>query len=70
MTKESTNREAVQLQYKILNRMSPGKRLKLAENLYMSARELKAAGLRASHPDLSEEEIRQKVKEFFLYARS
>jgi len=55
---------------KILQAMSPAQKLRAAERLYYSARQLKAAALRAEHPDWSDEAIRQAVRDFFLYARS
>jgi len=50
--------------------MTPKQKLKIAFRLYCSAKDLKAAGFRAQHPDLSEEKIREKVREIFLYART
>lgn len=55
---------------RILRAMSPAQKLKAAEQLYWSARQLKAAALRAQHPGWSEEEIERAVREAFLYARS
>ncbi len=55
---------------KILQAMSPAQKLRAAERLYHSARQLKAAALRAEHPDWTEEAIRQAVRKIFLYARS
>jgi len=57
-------------QNKILKRMSPQQKLEASMNLYYSARKLKAAWLRQTHPDWSEEEIAQAVKEIFANARS
>jgi hypothetical protein len=54
----------------ILRAMSPAKRLKAAGRLYQSARQLKAAGFRAQHPDWTEEAIRRAVREVFLYSRT
>jgi hypothetical protein len=54
---------------KILQAMSPAQKLKAAERLYYSARQLKAAALRAQHPDWTDEAIRQAVRQIFLYAR-
>jgi hypothetical protein len=52
-------------------RAIPGeKRLKLIGRLYWSARKLKAAGLRHQHPDWTEEQIAEKVREIFLHART
>jgi len=54
----------------IYHSMTGEQKLKIAVSLYDSARELKAAGLRAQHTDWSEEKIREKVREIFLYART
>jgi len=50
--------------------MSGERRLKLAEQLYWSARRLKAAGLRSQHPDWSQEQIDAEVRRIFRHARS
>jgi hypothetical protein len=55
---------------KIVQAMSPTQKLRAAERLYHSARQLKAAALRAEHPDWTDEAIRQAVRQIFLYARS
>jgi hypothetical protein len=55
---------------KILQAMTPTQKLRAAERLYWSARQLKAAALRAQHPDWSDEAIRKAVRSIFLYARS
>ena len=60
----------VDIQNQILAKMSPGKKLEVAMQLYYSARELKAAGLRADHPDWDEKQVQQAVREAFLYART
>jgi hypothetical protein len=57
-------------QQKILQAMTPAQKLRAAERLYHSARQLKAAALRAQHPDWSDEAILQAVRQIFLYARS
>jgi Rv0078B-related antitoxin len=54
----------------ILRAMSPAQKLRAAERLYHSARQLKAAALRAEHPDWTDDAIRGAVCEIFLYARS
>ena len=51
-----------------LRRMTGQEKLRSAFNLYWSARKMKAAGLRAQHPDWAEEQIQKKVKEIFLHA--
>ena len=55
---------------KVLQAMSPAQKLRAAERLYHSAWQLKAAALRAEHPDWTEEAIRHAVRMIFLYARS
>jgi hypothetical protein len=50
--------------------MTPEQKLKVLLSLYYSARKLKLAGLREQHPDWSEDKLRDKVREIFLYART
>jgi hypothetical protein len=57
-------------QVKTFKSMTPAMKLRLAERLYYSAHRLKEAGLRAQHPDWSEAQIKQKVREIFLYAQT
>ena len=57
-------------QIEILRAMPGEKRLRLAEQLYWSARKLKAQGVRAQHPDWTEEQVQAEVRRIFLYARS
>lgn len=54
---------------KVVQAMSPAEKLRAAERLYHSARQLKAAGLRAQHPDWTDEAILEAVRKIFLYAR-
>jgi hypothetical protein len=55
-------------QKRIFQSMSPEQKLKLVLRLYHSARVLKKAGLRTQHPDWTQEQIEQRVREIFLYA--
>lgn len=50
--------------------MTPEQKLQVALDLYQSAKALKAAGLKQQHPDWDAEQINQKVREIFLYART
>jgi len=50
--------------------MTPEKKLRIALQLYSSARQLKTAALRHAHPDWTEKELQEKVREFFLYGRT
>ncbi len=51
-------------------RMTPDRRLALAERLYWSAREWKASGLRMQHPDWSEAQVSREVTRIFRDART
>ena len=51
-----------------LRRMTGEQKLRTAFGLYWSARKLKAARLREQHPDWSEEQVQQRVKEIFMHA--
>lgn len=57
-------------QIKIFRAMSGEERLRLAERLYWSARNMKKAGVRAQHPEWSEEQIEAEVRQIFLNART
>lgn len=54
------------LQEKIYQTMTPEQKLRIAIQLYSSARHLKMAALRHAHPDWTEKELKEKVGEFFL----
>jgi hypothetical protein len=57
-------------QIAILRTMTGQRRLQLAEDLYWSARRLKMAGLRAQHPDWSQEQVETETRRIFLHART
>ena len=57
-------------QIKILRAMPGERRLLMAEQLYWSARKMKAAGLRARHPDWPDERVNAEVTRIFLHART
>jgi hypothetical protein len=50
--------------------MSGTRRLRLAEQLYWSARKMKTAGVRSQHPDWSPERVREEVRQLFSNART
>lgn len=52
----------------VLRKMSGEQKLVSAFALYWSARDLKAAALRAQHPGWSEEDVQRRVREIFLHA--
>jgi hypothetical protein len=57
-------------QFEALRRMTPERRLDIAEKIYWIARELKAAGVRMHHPDWSEEQVAREVTRLFTHART
>mgnify|MGYP006214741949 CR=1 FL=1 len=54
----------------IIKTFSPEKKLLLSLDLYYHAWELKKAAIKKKYPELSEEEIRIKVRDIFMYART
>ena len=57
-------------QLDIYRRMTPERRLALAEGLYWTAREMKATWLRSLHPDWCEAQVLQEVTRIFSNART
>jgi hypothetical protein len=55
-------------QFIILRAMPGERRLQLAEEMFWSARRLKAAGIRHQHPDWPEEKVTAEVNRIFLQA--
>lgn len=64
------NSDARSHQLEIYSDMSPARKLRAALDLYWSARSLKETALRTQHPEWSEEQVRQAVREVFLNASS
>ena len=52
----------------ILRQLTGVDKLRAAFQLYWFARRLKAAGLRHQHPDWTEEQVQEQVREIFLRA--
>ncbi len=57
-------------QVKIISKMTPEEKFKIATDMYWTARGLKTAWLKQLHPDWSDEEVEKVVREIFLCARS
>jgi hypothetical protein len=57
-------------QFAILRAMPGERRLQLAEQMFWSARKLKAAGVRHQHPEWPEEKVIAEVNRIFLHAGS
>jgi len=68
MDNPATPKAANTAYWQVINNMTPAQKLEALMNLYWTARELKAAGLRMQFPHLTEGEIQKEVREIFLYA--
>lgn len=53
-----------------LKRLTPGERLQVGCSLYSEARRLKAAMLKAQHPEWSQEDVERAVRSSFLHGQS
>lgn len=62
--------QATPEQFAILRAMSGERRLKLVEQIFWSARKLKAAGVRHQHPDWPEEKVIAEVNRIILHAQN
>lgn len=62
--------EADRIQLACIKRLSPDEKLRLSEKMYFEARRLKADWLRQLHPEWSDEQVKCKVREIFVNARS
>jgi hypothetical protein len=61
--------ENISPEYRVtLQKMSGARKLQSAFALYWEARKLKAARLRVQHPEWTEEQIQQQVREIFMHA--
>lgn len=58
--------EAEAIQTALIRKMTPGRRLEIAQSMYNTAWEFKAAWLRSQHPDWSEEEVQQTTRRIFV----
>jgi len=56
-------------QIEIYRRMPGTQRLKLAEQMFWTARRLKAAGVRYQHPNWPEQQVIAEVNRIFLHVR-
>ncbi len=65
-----TDEQTSPAQFAALRAMSGARRLRLAEQLYWSARKMKAAGLRSQHPDWPEDRLNDEVRRIFSHART
>ena len=57
-------------QIEVLRAMPGERRLRLAEQLYWSARKIKLAGLRAQHSEWTEEQLNTELRRIFAHART
>lgn len=59
--------EAERVRIARLRAMTPEEKLRIAHDLYWSARRMKAAYLRQRHPDWSDERVAKEVRDAFLF---
>ena len=59
-------RTAEKFQEDLIRRMTPGRRLQIAQELYDTAWQIKEAGLRRQYPDWSDDVICAKCRRIFL----
>jgi hypothetical protein len=57
-------------QFEIFRRMTPDQRWEAARNLYWTMRRHKAAFLRSQHPEWTEAQVADAVRENFSHART
>lgn len=57
-------------EYERLRRMTPAQKLAVMRSLIRQGYELKAAGIRARSPELSEREVREEVREIISRDRA
>lgn len=57
-------------QIKIWQSMSGVEKLRLAEELWWSARDFKAAAIKTQHPDWTEEQVETEVRRIFINAQT
>jgi len=57
---------AEELQSDLIRKMTPGKRLSTAMALYQTAWEIKKSGLRAQHPDWTDEAVAARARRVFV----
>ncbi|WP_395751865.1 hypothetical protein [Prosthecobacter sp.] len=50
-----------------LRSMTGAEKLRIASEMYWDARKVKAEELRLQHPEWTEEQVQQKVKEIFMF---
>jgi len=55
-------------QIRLFSAMTPDDRWAVARSLYRTARDLKRAGVEAEHPEWSEEQVLEEVRQQFLRA--
>jgi hypothetical protein len=59
--------QPAEVQTEIFRRMTPTQKLRAATRLYWSARQLKAAALRAAHPEWTPERVEREARDAFLF---
>lgn len=62
--------EANDVYLRALRAMTPERKLRAVQDLYHTARALKAVGLRMQHPDWTDEQVERALRDIFLYGQT
>jgi len=62
--------KARQIQNEIYRSMNPAQKLQISMQMYWSAWRLKASWIQQQHPDWTQQQVDDAVREAFMYARS
>ena len=62
--------QTAERQFAIFRAMTPERRLEVARQLWLTARELKRVGIRTLHPDWSDEQVDRELNHAFLHTRT
>lgn len=62
--------QAEEYRQSIFRKMTAKEKLDLSFSLYRTAWKLKRAAIKQAHPEWTDEQVENKVKEIFLYAQS
>ena len=62
--------QTAEQQFAIFRAMTPERRLEVARQLWLTARELKRVGIRMLHPDWPDDQVERELNHAFLHTRT
>ena len=62
--------QTAEQQFAIFRAMTPERRLELARQLWLTARELKRVGMRMLHSDWTDDQVERELNHAFLHTRT